>query len=136
MIKAQYDACDREKFTIYENYREGKLTPEEYLSGKEALAQKQAALKEQLVTCETQFEAFRQQGLDAEERHETASRMTNLESIFMMQLNVYLFMTPKQSKLSGSSTKQKSTPMKTSELQSDSDVLFRGKTVEFAPKIT
>lgn len=30
----------------------------------------------------------------------------------------------------------KSTPMKTSELQSDSDVLFRGKTVEFAPKIT
>ena len=136
MIKARYDACDREKFTIYENYREGKLTPEEYLSGKEALAQKQAALKEQLVTCETQFEAFRQQGLDAEERHETASRMTNLESIFMMQLNVYLFMTPKQSKLSGSSTKQKSTPMKTSELQSDSDVLFQGKTVEFAPKIT
>lgn len=68
--------------------------------------------------------------------YETASRMTNSESIFMMQLNVYLFMTPKQSKLSGSSTKQKSTPMKTSELQSDSDVLFRGKTVEFAPKIT
>lgn len=33
-------------------------------------------------------------------------------------------MTPKQSKLSGSSTKQKSTPMKTSELQSDSDVLL------------
>ena len=78
MIKAQYDACDREKFTIYENYREGKLTPEEYLSGKEALAQKQAALKEQLVTCETQFEAFRHQGLDAEEQHETASRMTGL----------------------------------------------------------
>ena len=78
MIKAQYDACDREKFTIYENYREGKMTPEEYLSGKEALAQKQAALKEQLVTCETQFEAFRHQGLDAEERYETASRMTGL----------------------------------------------------------
>ena len=30
----------------------------------------------------------------------------------------------------------KSTPMKTSELRSDSDVLFQGKTVEFAPKIT
>ena len=40
-------------------------------------------------------------------------------------------MTPKQSKLSGSSTKQKSTPMKTSVLQSDSDVLFQGKTVEY-----
>ena len=78
MIKAQYDACDREKFTIYENYREGKLAPEEYLFSKDSLTQKQAALKEQLVTCETQFEAFRQQGLDAEERHETASRMTGL----------------------------------------------------------
>ena len=54
----------------------------------------------------------------------------------MMQLNVYLFMTLRQSKLSGSSTNRKSTPMKTSELQSDSDVLFQGKTVEFAPKIT
>ena len=40
-------------------------------------------------------------------------------------------MTPKQLKLSGSSTKQKSTPMKTSVLQSDSDVLFQGKTVEY-----
>ena len=78
LIKAQYDACDREKFTIYENYREGKLAPEEYLFSKDSLTQKQAALKEQLVTCETQFEAFRQQGLDAEERHETASRMTGL----------------------------------------------------------
>jgi len=78
LIKAQYDACDREKFTIYENYREGKLAPEEYLFSKDSLTQKQAALKEQLVTCETQFEAFRHQGLDAEERHETASRMTGL----------------------------------------------------------
>ena len=78
LIKAQYDACDREKFTIYENYREGKLAPEEYLFSKDSLTQKQAALKEQLVTCETKFEAFRQQGLDAEEQHETASRMTGL----------------------------------------------------------
>lgn len=78
LLKAQYDACDREKFTIYENYREGKLTPEEYLSGKDALAQKQAALKEQLETCETQLEVFHQQSLNAEEQHEAASRMTGL----------------------------------------------------------
>ena len=78
LLKAQYDACDREKFTIYENYREGKLTPEEYLSGKKALAQKQAALKERLETCETQLEVFHQQSLDAEEQHEAASRMTGL----------------------------------------------------------
>ena len=37
LLKAQYDACDREKFTIYENYREGKLTLEEYLSAKTPL---------------------------------------------------------------------------------------------------
>ena len=54
----------------------------------------------------------------------------------MMQLNVYLFMTLRQSRLSGSSTNQKSTPMKTSELRIDSGVSFRGKSVEFAPKIT
>ena len=78
LLKAQYDACDREKFTIYENYREGKLTPEEYLSGKDALAQKQAALKEQLETCETQLEVLHQQSLNAEEQHEAASRMTGL----------------------------------------------------------
>ena len=78
LLKAQYDACDREKFTIYENYREGKLTPEEYLSGKDALAQKQAALKEQLESCETQLEVFHQQSLDAEDQHEAASRMTGL----------------------------------------------------------
>ena len=78
LLKAQYDACDREKFTIYENYREGKLTPEEYLSGKDSLTQKQAALKERLKTCETQLEVFHQQSLDAEEQHEAASRMTGL----------------------------------------------------------
>ena len=78
LLKAQYDACDREKFTIYENYREGKLTPEEYLSGKDSLTQKQAALKERLETCETQLEVFHQQSLDAEEQHEAASRMTGL----------------------------------------------------------
>ena len=78
LLKAQYDACDREKFTIYENYREGKLAPEKYLTFKDSLTQKQAALKEQLVTCETQFEAFRQQSLDAEERHGAASRMSGL----------------------------------------------------------
>ena len=45
-------------------------------------------------------------------------------------------MTLRQSKLSGSSTNQKSTPMKTSELRIDSGVSFRGKSVEFTPKIT
>ena len=85
MLKAQYDACDREKFTIYENYREGKLTPEEYLSGKDALAQKQAALKEQLESCETQLEVFQQQSHDAEDQHAAASWRTGLPDVILRE---------------------------------------------------
>lgn len=33
LLKAQYDACGREKFTLYEQYREAKIIAEEYLSG-------------------------------------------------------------------------------------------------------
>lgn len=141
MLKAQYDACDREKFTIYENYREGKLTPEEYLSGKDALAQKQAALKEQLESCETQLEVFHQQSLDAEEQHEAASRMTGLpddklrEHLYDAVERVLVYDT-ETIEIVWKFNESKSTPMKTSELRIDSGVSFRGKSVEFAPKIT
>lgn len=37
LLKAQYDACGREKFTMYEQYREGKITADEYLAGKDEL---------------------------------------------------------------------------------------------------
>ena len=114
---------------------------DEYLSGKDSLTQKRAALKEQLVTCETQLEAFRQQSLDAEEWHETASRMTGLPDD-RIRAHLYdavecvLVYDTETIEMSGSSTNRKSAPMKTSELRSDSDVSSKGKTVEFAPKIT
>ena len=78
LLKAQYDACGREKFTMYEQYREGKITADEYLAGKDELTKKQAALKEQLDECEAQYKANHQKSLVASEQQQTANRMTGL----------------------------------------------------------
>lgn len=63
---------------MYEQYREDKITADEYLTGKDELAKKQAALKEQLDECEAQYEANHQKSLAATEQQQTASRMTGL----------------------------------------------------------
>ena len=78
LLKAQYDACGREKFTKYEEYREGKLTAEEYLASKDVLTAKQAALKEQLDECEAQYEANHQKSLAATAQQQTVTRMSGL----------------------------------------------------------
>ena len=78
LLKAQVDACGRESFTLYERYREGRLTPEEYLAGRDALAQKQAALNGRLASCEAQYEAIRRQDCAAEKQREAASRTSGL----------------------------------------------------------
>lgn len=74
----QYDACGREKFTLYEQYREAKITAEEYLSGKDELTRKQAALKEQLEESEALHEANQQMGDAASEQQEAVGKMTGL----------------------------------------------------------
>lgn len=72
-LKAQMDACDREKFSIYEAYRENELGTEEYLSQKSVLTAKQAALKEQLADCETQYEeSLREQESVSQQQSEVA----------------------------------------------------------------
>ncbi len=76
--RAQADACDREKLAIYESYREGRQTQEEYLSGRESLARKQSALNQQLAACEAELETLLRHGLLAKERQESASRLTGL----------------------------------------------------------
>lgn len=78
LLKAQYDACGREKFTLYEQYREAKITAEEYLSGKDELTRKQAALKEQLEESEALYEANQQMGDAASEQQEAVGKMTGL----------------------------------------------------------
>ena len=78
LLKAQYDACGREKFTKYEEYREGKLTAEEYLASKDVLTAKQVALKEQLDECEAQYDANHQKSLAATAQQQTVTRMSGL----------------------------------------------------------
>ena len=78
LLKAQYDACGREKFTLYEQYREAKITAEEYLSGKDELTRKQAALKEQLEESEALYEANQQMSDTASEQQEAVGKMTGL----------------------------------------------------------
>ena len=78
LLKAQYDACGREKFTLYEQYREAKITAEEYLSGKDELTRKQAALKEQLEESEALYEANQQMSDAASEQQEAVGKMTGL----------------------------------------------------------
>lgn len=78
LLKAQYDAYGREKFTLYEQYREAKITAEEYLSGKDELTRKQAALKEQLEESEALYEANQQMGDAASEQQEAVGKMTGL----------------------------------------------------------
>ena len=78
LLKAQFDACGREKFTLYEQYREAKITAEEYLSGKDELSKKQAALKEQLEECEALYEANQKMSDAASEQQQTVGKMTGL----------------------------------------------------------
>ena len=78
LLKAQYDACGREKFTLYEQYREAKITAEEYLSGKDELTRKQAALKEQLEESEAMYEANQQMSDAASVQQEAVGKMTGL----------------------------------------------------------
>ena len=88
MLKAQYDALGREKFTRYEEYREGKMTAEEYLIAKDELTTKQAALKEQLEEREAQLEESHQKKVAAAEQQEMVSRMSGLSEA---QLREHLY---------------------------------------------
>ena len=63
---------------MYEEYREGKLTADQYLSGKDELTKKQAALKEQLDECEAQYEANHQLSVATIEKQQTVSKMSGL----------------------------------------------------------
>ena len=88
MLKAQYDACGREKFTMYEEYREGKLSAEDYLSSKDKLTKKQAALKEQLEECEAKCESIHRQQEAVNEQQEVIGQMTGLSD---NQLRLHLY---------------------------------------------
>lgn len=88
MLKAQHDALGREKFTRYEEYREGKMTVEEYLVAKDDLSTKQAALKEQLDEREAQLEEIHQKKVALSEQQEMVSQMSELSEA---QLREHLY---------------------------------------------
>lgn len=78
LLKAQHDACGREKFTAYENYREGRLTADEYVASRDAITKKQAELELQLEECKTQCDAHRKETLNSESREAAIGKMTGL----------------------------------------------------------
>ena len=88
MLKAQHDTLGREKFTRYEEYREGKMTVEEYLVAKDDLSTKQAALKEQLDEREAQLEEIHQKKVALSEQQEMVSQMSELSEA---QLREHLY---------------------------------------------
>ncbi len=71
--------ADEKKFTLYEQYREAKITAEEYLSGKDELTRKnKLPAKEQLEESEALYEANQQMSDAASEQHEAVGKMTAL----------------------------------------------------------
>ena len=78
LFKKQIDAIDREKFGLYEQYRDKALTAEEYLSAKDALTTKQNDLKEQLAECEHQLEQNHLSKLAASERQDMVKGFSGL----------------------------------------------------------
>lgn len=88
LLKAQYDACGREKFTRYEDYREGRLTADEYLIAKDELTRKQADLKAQLEKSEAELEAAHQKSLAVDEQQQAVSQMSGLSD---KQLREHLY---------------------------------------------
>lgn len=52
LLNMQYSSCDREKITLYESYREGVLSKEEYLLQKNTVVKRQTMLKAQIEDCE------------------------------------------------------------------------------------
>lgn len=78
LLKAQHDACGREKFTAYENYREGRLTADEYVASRDAITKKQAELELQLEECKMQCDAHRKETLNSESREAAIGKMTGL----------------------------------------------------------
>jgi len=87
-LKMQYENCGREKLSKYEAYREGKLTADQYLAEKEAIAKKQEELQMQIAQCEVQIEAERENLAQEQARLSSVSHMADL-SEEMLKVHLY-----------------------------------------------
>lgn len=77
-LRAQYDACGREKLSQYEAYREGRVTDEMFLSSRDRLDLQQNLLKEQIKECEQQYGASKRELEAAGEKRQSVSGMAEL----------------------------------------------------------
>ena len=68
LLEGQLKAFDREKLAYYEQYHDGKLTVEEYLTVKEQLSKKYILLQEQLEDCKIRLDENRRKAEQLEEQ--------------------------------------------------------------------
>ena len=78
LLNMQYSSCDQEKITLYESYREGVLSKEEYLLQKNAVVKRQTVLKAQIEDCEADIQKKHNIASVDEKCRQTLRPMDNL----------------------------------------------------------
>ncbi len=88
ILTAQLDASGRDKFSLYERYREGRLTRETYLEEKEKLILHQTKMQEQLQICQ---ESIEKKQLVVDTVSEKQKRLGGMETLTEEQLRLHLY---------------------------------------------
>ncbi len=88
LLTSQLDASGREKFSLYERYREGSLTRETYLEEKEKLTRQQVRLNEQLQTCQQTIEESQHAFEKVSDKQKSLGGM---ETLTKEQLRLHLY---------------------------------------------
>ena len=78
LLNMQHSSCDREKITLYESYREGVLSKDEYLLQKNAVVKRQTMLKAQIEDCEADIRKKHNIASVDEKRRQMLRPMDNL----------------------------------------------------------
>lgn len=78
LLKAQRDACNREKLQKYEDYREGQLTREEYSALKDKLTCQLTELEEQIEKCKTELRVINNKSLDEAKKQQKVGQMMEI----------------------------------------------------------
>lgn len=80
LLKAQHDACGRDKLAKYEKYREGSISAEEYIEQKDAITQRQTSFKEQIAELEKQYDTCRRENEEAEKMQDAVKDMGGMSN--------------------------------------------------------
>ena len=88
LLTSQLDASGREKFSLYERYREGDLTRDAYLEEKENLTRRQVQMQEQLHKCQ---EALGERQHAFEKVSDKQKSLGGMEELTEEQLRLHLY---------------------------------------------